>query len=270
MAIVLKTDDQIESIKLEQNKDILKAYKNALYDDVFSNLSEQASHITASSWQSIRELNKKIEQAINNFKPEQASYLEMLEQYRLKGTQVLDDTDESLYITISKDKKIIVYIVSTIYLNLAKQALNNNDFGISLHFHKKHVELSTIYNHSNGYSVAEIREIALRDPDRIGNNAQKKENERQGIEIANHILSQDTDQLLTTTDVRQLVLEVLRHKYKHNNTVLQTLPKEPKALRYWFKGSNKLPAYLSKGGRPKDDSKPKQELINRLKASLIK
>lgn len=270
MAIVLKTDDQIENIKLEQNKDILKAYKNALYDDVLSNLSEQVSHITASSWQSIRELNKKIEQAINNFKPEQASYLEMLEQYRLKGTQVLDDTDESLYITISKDKKIIVYIVSTIHLNLAKQALNNNDFGISLHFHKKHIELSTIYNHSNGYSVAEIREIALRDPNRIANNPQKKENERQGIEIANHILSQDTDQLLTTNDVRELVLDALKHKYQSNKAILKTLPKESKALRYWFKGDNKLPAYLSKGGRPKDDNRAKQQLIKDIRASIIK
>lgn len=223
MAIVLKTDDQIENIKLEQNKDILKAYKNALYDDVLSNLSEQISHITASSWQSIRELNKKIEQAINNFKPEQASYLEMLEQYRLKGTQVLDNTDESLYITISKDKKIIVYIVSTIYLNLAKQALNNNDFGISLHFHKKHVELNAVYKYSNGYTWQEIVDMKPASRTKYAQTDKDKL-----IPVARKIWEADVSNILLPAHVANLAMR------------LTGVKRTTDTVKKWFKEADNL------------------------------
>ena len=165
---------------------------------------------------------------------------------------------------------IVNFIAWAVYKELAKLMFNKGFIlrGIDCYTLQKQAEI--VAEATGGHSFAEIKDIGVRDPNRIANLPQKKENEKQGIKIARHILSQDTDQLLTTNDIRELVLDALKHKHQNNKAILKTLPKEPKALRYWFKGNNKLPAYLSKGGRPKGDNRAKQQLINDIRASIIK
>ena len=169
-------------------------------------------------------------------------------------------------------KGIVNFIAWAVYKELAKLMFNRGFIlrGIDCYTLQKQAEI--VAEATGGRSFAEIKDIGVRDPKRIGNNEQIDEHTRIGLNFAKEVLKKDSDKILSFINLRELTLDYLRFKYQGNKAVLKILPTECDSTKRWFRNdSYTYPAYLSKPGAVSDEIKKKRDrLINEIKSEYFK
>ena len=133
MAIQLKSQEEIDAKKINDNKDIYISLKQQIIKEHISytvmhlgvnDIEEQTSFI---------ELVKIIKLDIKRFKPSTLAYDEIYAEYRALAGDILSGIEPKNYEdSYNKESNIVVYIMAIIYLNISEQAFSNQDYKIEL------------------------------------------------------------------------------------------------------------------------------------------
>lgn len=206
LAIQLKSQEEIDAKKINDNKDIYISLKQQIIKEHISytvmhlginDIEEQTSFI---------ELVKIIKLDIKRFKPSTLAYDEIYAEYRALAGDILSGIEPKNYEdSYNKESNIVVYIMAIIYLNISEQAFSNQDYKISISFYQKYTELKTIYRYSKGYTWQQIIDDK---PTPIKKHTDEKK--EIAIPLAKKIWGYDKDtNLLMRRQVATLVVDLL-------------------------------------------------------------
>lgn len=238
-------------------------------------ISQIAFREVGLSSQQLRQINDDIRQMVGAFINSNAKYDEA--QLEIIFHMQLKDEIESYTSNLANKYEcnpqgILNFTVWAVYKELAKLMFNRGYIlrGIDCYTLQKQAEI--VAEATGGRSFAEIKDIGVRDPKRIGNNEQIAELKKIGLSFAKEVLNKDKNKILSYKNLRQLTLDYLRFKHKNSNVILEILPNKSDSLKDWFrKDDYTYPIYLSKPGAVSDDViKARNELINQTKLEYFK
>lgn len=223
----------------------------------------------------LSQLNADVVQLVGLFIDDNAEYDEA--QLEIVLNMQLKDEIESFITELASKyecnpKGIVNFIVWAVYRELANLMFNKGFIlrGIDCYTLQKQAEI--VAEATGGRSFAEIKDIGVRDPKRIGNNEQVDEYKKVGLSFAKEVLKEDTEQILSFVNLRKLTLDYVRFKYRNSPTKLNMLPKEYDSMKDWFRKDNyTYPSYLSRHGAVSDELKKKRDrLMNEIKSEYFK
>lgn len=238
-------------------------------------ISQIAFREVGLSSQQLRQINDDIRQMVGAFINSNAEYdeaqLEIIFHMQLKD-EIESCTSDLANKYECNPQSILNFTVWAVYKELAKLMFNRGYIlrGIDCYTLQKQAEI--VAEATGGRSFAEIKDIGVRDPKRIGNNEQIDEHKKIGLNFAKEVLKEDTEKILRFFNLRELTLDYIKFKYRNNQTIFKMLPKEYNSMRDWFrKDEYTYPSYLSKRGEVGSDIRNRQEkLITDIKLKYFK
>lgn len=200
-------------------------------------------------------------------KLEQINYEDKRLAYHECYEKVLSEFNKLSYIpkTVYKVETIIKAVLS---LQLAYTAFTNQDYFIGLWYQQAYDSYSLQIVRFKGYEADEVEAKGWHRSDR-GSTIYQRINIELGRDLAPEILRQDCDNLLSKSDIAEIIHDALYLIHSHNSQQRKLIPSTRQINEKWLSVDGLIPKQKKGKGRPKKeiaDKKPslKRKIINKL------